>query len=146
MKLKTSVRNPTELKKITYKLLCKMHDLERGRKIQRIYAVRCGDVPCFIACLRHIRLVFSSCSTQTSGTPASPQVNRLIQRFDTLIAKFESNSDVARTSDKRDLALLLTSHRKAFDSILEQKIQVSIDLVIWQKVILSAVGTWGDRL
>lgn len=138
--------NIQEVKQTTKNILRKMHDLERGRKVGRIYDVLCHDVPCVLLCLRNLRMSLFT-ALQVAGNPApSPQVKRFFALLDPFIERVENSVRSNTKIDRGYVGDLLTAHNSLFNFILSNKVRCEVSRDDWPGIVIPAVRVWKNQL
>ncbi len=146
--------NPTDhqesarrLKRVTYSILDKMHDLEKGRKFCGLWLRKSDDNEYLVStCVNHLRVLLNN-SLNGLNNEVSYNLRRdffvLFDKFSDQVRQSLSNKKVV---NKGALPELLVAHTRLFKCLLEEKIKVTLQLVDLKNVILTAVMLWGNKI
>ena len=153
MKVRTHLSTARELRKMSYRILRKMHDLEKPRKRQYIYSRKTsnsGDYYVLLT-LKHMFDLMESALNQVEqhdeylASAIFLYLNRL-ERLQNVVA---TNLNTNRPLEKRLVSKVLSAHTKVFRRMSEAGMMLMITESMgeqWGKVVLAAVATWGNRL
>jgi len=138
--------NFNQTKQISDRILRKLHDLERGRKVARIYGVKCHDRPCILVCVINLRDQLKTALTE-SNSANSQVIQRYFALFDLLVSQINASAERKVALRNSVLVDLLSTHRRVFrildDSTFDSRI---VPEQFHQQVVIPAVMVWGNAL
>lgn len=137
-----------QLQKGTYRILKKMHDLERGKKFNRIYGKKIGEMHTIISCVGAIIILFQEVKV---GNSANIELENIISQeiscLERLREKILERIEISKPFPKGTLSHALTKHTKLFNSISGHSISVKeIDNKNWQDICLYIINIWGNKI
>jgi hypothetical protein len=137
-----------DLRGATYTILCKLHDLERPRKVGKLYAAdrARGDfavVACFKNLANLIRKVLQRCSDDRVAS-SSGDLCRSIEQLAHLVNDLASSG---RPLKRGFLARTLSQHTAIFRDASERNIEVQLDCVQeWSDTYLTVIMMYNNDL
>jgi hypothetical protein len=138
--------DPQELKRTTYNILKKLHDLERGRKVSRIYNVQCHNEPCILVCLRNLRDSLSTALQADGSTLNSAPAKRFFTLLDQTIELISRNARTNSKIDRGYIPELLSSHSYLFNYIVSRQVKVDLNFDNWSSFVIPAVRVWKNQV
>ena len=134
-------------KQISDRILRKLHDLERGRKISRIYGVKCHNQPCVLVCLTNLRDQLRIVLTGNNSLDHSQLIQRYFALFDLLLNQLRVSAEREAALRNSVLVELLSTHRRVFKTVDGSMIDSRIvPEQFHEQVIVPAVMVWGNAL
>lgn len=150
MKVRLDTTTARDLRRLSYELLSKLHDLERPKKIGALFATRLSGRPAALRMVEHVTsvlsLVLQSLSEESDAIRASG--SQLLERLPRLLGEIEQAIDAGAPLRTRTLAWVLTSHTETFNRISDEPVEVDFteDLISeWVGAVQCAVATWKDN-
>jgi hypothetical protein len=135
-----------DLKRTTYGILSKMHDLERGRKAAKIYAKMCSNSPCLVICLSSLRQSLASGLPVKLGTRGHSEMMRYLDLHDKLIIRVGVGLATGKAIESGYVSNLLSAHTTLFRAIGNHKATVTLPSQVWSDAVLPAVAIWKNRV
>lgn len=142
MKLESILNSSKDLKKNGYRMLRKLHKMEKRKGVNRAYSVYFEDTYAFVIYCRTLADIIKSQYSET---------NEYILKFEKRCNHFLTYLDsVAQTRSKikkSRLASFLKSYTKFFNKIIDKKYNFIFDKAIrekWNtKCLMAYIATWG---
>lgn len=150
MRPRSIYSNCHELKKMSYRILDHLHDLEKkksrlqvlGCKVQKSKEeIHCLSV-LFQKLIKTIRNTFINLSDDYLKTLVDEHINKLIY----LSKRVEANYQSSHTLRKGYLSKTLSSHTETFNKLIESSPNINIDLDSWSDTLSIAVKIWGNDI
>jgi len=154
-----SSANAKRLKRLSYEVINKLHNLEIGRKIQphatsspnksklpREYNERCGQNLCINALLADLKtLLYSSLSNhQAPGLQNTSE--RFFASMDRLIKEVQKCTQTQSKLAQGLVAAALKNHKRLFKIVEDNELNIVIRHDEWARVVNLEVIIWGDRI
>jgi len=146
MKVRLTINQTKQLKRMSYRILRKMHELERGRKVSRVYSKKCKAEACVSACLIHLRELLDISFTAIELGDDAAIIERYLSILKVVIREVRQGAETSTKLHRGTLAKLLTAHTAAFNLILRKGINLPIGPDVWSNVVLPAIAVWGDKI
>lgn len=137
-----------QLQKGTYRILRKMHDLERGKKFSRIYGKKLGEMHSIISCIDSMVILFRNVLLSKHSNPEVENMISLeIACLEKLRERLVERIEISRPFPKGTLSHALIKHTKLFNSISNLSISFKeIDNKHWQDICLCIINIWGNKI
>jgi len=150
MKVRLDTTTVRDLKRLSYELLSKLHDLERPKKIKALFAVILSGRPAALRMAEHVSSVLGSVlgSLGDESDAVRASGSQLLNRLPRLLGEIEHAIESGAPLRTRTLAWVLTSHTETFNRIRDEPIPVDFteELVSeWVGAVQCAVATWKDN-
>jgi hypothetical protein len=146
MKVKLEVNHTKELKKMSYRILRRMHDLEKGRRVAQVYSKLCRADACVLACLIHLSDLLQKSITPVGSSEASAVTTRYLLLLNQLIEEVRRGAATNTRLNSRTLGYLLNTHTTLFNVLLRKKVKIPVNPQSWGNVVLPAIAVWGNRI
>lgn len=146
MKFKSIIKSNHALKKNGYKILRKLHKLEKKKNLDYIYSATCKEGYFFIlACKNLIKLI----TNQYNGIICSSNLEKFSQQSDLFLKHLENAARNRKRINKHLLSSYLKTFTIFFNIIIENKTEFRIRkelLEEWnQKCIMAYISAWGQK-
>jgi len=154
MNLKYFIHDTRSLRKQTYKLINKIDDLERGRKIRnfRIYSkkIESSGELYIQKCLIHLKSLILATTNNLTEPTALIKKEKFVRKIDFVVDEITKASlkSTNKSLNKGTIAPLLSMHVELFSYLVEEKIKLKIanPEMDWHDAILTAIAIWGDNI
>lgn len=123
-----------------------MHDLERGKKVAKIYAKMCSNAPCLLVCLRSLRESLAAGLSVAPGAKGHPEMMRYLDLLDRLIERVHVGVATGRAIERGYVSDLLSAHTILFRAIGGHIATVQLSPELWANAVLPAVAIWKNRV
>lgn len=146
MKFKSVIMSNHDLKKNGYKILRKLHKIEKAKNIDRAYAAICEEGYFFVlSCKNLVELV----KKQYSGIKNCNEFDAFLQKSESFLRHLETISISKARINKHILASYLKAYTVFFNKIIEAGIKFDVTqelLADWNlKCIMAYIAVWGDK-
>lgn len=144
MRLKPVILSTNDLKKNTYKVLCKMHTLENKKNIKRFYSKKYDDEYYVVLVVNHIKNIMDNYSYIFSESVYGKEYLNKLNKFYQIL---QNSTAEDRKLNSKDIVSLLKYHTKTFNDILSKDIKINMSEVIhtqWTKCIRAKGAVWGN--
>jgi hypothetical protein len=147
LKLTLGVKDRQKLRRKTYKLLDKMHDLERPRKFSKIYSKKMGDNPCVLLCFKELITLFAQSLHLEQDSHIKTAIEKGAYNLSKLQNLVENSISNGKPIKRGIIARCLRQHTEIFNLLNKYAIKTpEPDNFIWSKVCLCAVTIWKDKI
>lgn len=141
MKFESVLKSNHDLKKNGYKVLRKLHKLEKKNGTERAYATILGDSYGFVLSCKALVDILK----EEYGN--SDELSKFLCRCDSFISYLESISTEKSKIDKTILASFLRSYTRFFNRIIKEKYPFVYNqkiIELWNmKCLMAYIATWG---
>lgn len=142
MKLKSVLKSNKDLKKNGYKILCKLHKMEKKKGADRAYSVGLEDTYGFII---YCRTLTDIIKTEYDGTDEC--ILKFEKKCNNFLAYLDSIAQTQSKIKKSRLASFLKSYTKFFNRIMRKRYKFIFSQTIrekWNtKCLMAYIATWG---
>jgi hypothetical protein len=146
MRVKLVVNHTREVKKMSYKILRRLHDLEKGRRFARVYSTMCKVDACVLVCLLQLRDILENSITPVASREEDIPVKRYLDSLNRLIEEVRCSAANNTRLRNRALVKLLTAHTALFNALLRNEIKIAVSREAWIDFVLPAIMIWGNKL
>jgi len=151
MKTKSTLSSMRELKKISYRILRKMHDLERKKKRETILSHKTSSNEIYLLlALEHLCDLLIGLLTQIDvDRYVDSSIQQYVKRLERFRVEVERNVKGRKSLKKGLTSKLLQSHTKVFNRLLEDRVLLDLNeryVYLWAKAIQAAVAVWGNNI
>ncbi len=146
MKFKSVITSNHALKKDGYKILRKLHKIEKGKNIDYAYAAVCEEGYFFVlSCKNLIELV----KKQYDKFDEIKGLNKFLKKSAMFLNHLETISHNKTKINKHILASYLKSYTEFFNEVIDAGIKFEVTqemLADWNlKCIMAYIAVWGDK-
>jgi hypothetical protein len=135
------------LKKLCYRLLRNLHDLERGGKRRTHVIEKTTEDRHFAALMiREMSRLYRASSEGYSKEDSSAYLERFVGSLDELAEVVEQNCRSSKPLEKGYVSAILTQQTITFHDVTEAGLQLQVDNDRLHYTILAAVSGWGDYI
>ena len=146
LRVSRRINTVAELKKATYRILNKMHDLERGRKVNVLASKRLGKTACIVLCASHLKQILVSSLSGLAGSELAPAINDYLHKIDELQKRVESVTERLKPMDADFIGGLLRDHTRLFNQLKKSHTQTSLNPRELSDLNLVLVSIWGNSI
>ena len=153
MKIRSYLSTTHELRKMSYRILRKMHDLEKPKKRQYIYNRKTlhSNVSYVLLTLNHLIDLMTSALKQVDQKDVylTSAVFLYFERLQRLRDMIAVNINSTRPLDKTYVSKALNSHTEVFRRLSNVGVKLTITESMgehWSKTVLAAIAIWGNSL
>jgi hypothetical protein len=147
--LTITIKNNRELKKNSYLILKKLHDLGMGKKIGRIYDEKSlKDEYLIVICFKNYEKFLTQC-IHDDQYPQPPIISNYVERLHSLINTIQESAQKRKKIDKKKVSEFLKYHTKTFRYLAPTRSFFEFDEEIrenWHMFILLTIGIWGNEI
>lgn len=146
MKFKSVITSNHDLKKNGYRILRKLHKIEKTKNIDRAYAAVCEEGFFFVlSCKNLVELV----KKQYKEIQGSNGCDAFLQKSESFLRHLETISASKTRINKHILASYLKSYTAFFNRVIDAGVKFEVTqemLTDWNlKCIMAYIAAWGDR-
>lgn len=146
MKFKSVITSNHDLKNNGYKILRKLHKIEKTKSVNRAYNAVCEEGYFFLlSCKNLIELI----KMQYTGTEGINGLEVFLRKSESFLNHLETIAHSRKKINKHILAAYLKSYTKFFNEVIDNGVQFRVTqemLVDWNmRCIMAYLSVWGDR-
>ena len=147
MKIRNYYKSLHALKKMSYRLIFHLHDLEQsGKKRQSVIRRQGKDGPVVVLLLKSLKVCFTNSLSHFTNDYELRIVKEYLRRLEYVDKLIEANSSSSRALKKGHISRLLTAHTRTFNTLSRMNKTASSDYESWQNAVRCAVRVWKDDI
>jgi hypothetical protein len=144
--MRQKLENRHDLKRLTYRILKKMKDLQRKNKAKAIYTKR-REPDCYVSlCAGHLQRLICGALATVQSTEMRTLGDRYCTQLKVFVEVLDTLSKEHRPVDKRRIPRLLRMHTKIFNKVEKERTDLQISVTEWSGAALTAVAIWSNKI
>ncbi len=139
------MKDLVHLKKRSYSLLKKLHDIERVSKARKLFSKMSDEKSYVSICVTKTYECLSSSFSGVHDEIAKGKIRNFERAFTLLIANIDESSQNNHVINKRLVSKLLSLHTDLFSYLRDNKIDLEFDRIQWNEIGTLATIVWNKQ-
>jgi len=144
--IRKTIRSVSELRKVSYRLFDKLHDLERGTKLGSICLQSLGKEPSVVTLVLNLKILLQRSLADVTDIDLVAAVANHLSKLDRFAVEVASTARDMKAMKSRIIGPILTSHTQLFDILESRRATVRFLPMEVSDVNLVLISIWGDKV